>query len=261
MTTVQTMLGTCRAGFAPVAALLFFVCLAGGCAADKDARTPPQVLVAPYDSSQGEALWAVVPLANESGVSFANSDLVGDSLAIKINEARGVACLPLNRTIAAMRARGLTAVRSPADARMLANAMGVDALVIGSITSYDPYNPPKLGLALALFARENRPSDGVDPMKLQMAYTDQDPKVQTQFLDRPLATLSETWDGSNHEVQLAMQRYASGRHEPASALGWRGMLASMDLYVEFAANEAVSRLLEQERLRLAQPVEAKQASR
>ena len=97
-------------------------------------------------------------------------------------------------------------------------------------------------------------------MKLQMAYTDQDPRVQTQFLDRPIATLSEHFDGANHEVQLAIQRYASGRHEPASALGWRGMLASMDLYVEFAANEAVSRLLEQERIRLAQPAEA-QASR
>jgi len=261
MTTVQTMLGTCRASFALVAAFLLAIPLLVGCAADKDARIPPQILVAPYDSSQGEALWAVVPLANESGVSFANTDLVSDALASKINEARGVACLPLNRTIAAMRSRGITAVRSPADARLLANILGVDALVLGSITAYDPYNPPKLGLVLAVFAKENRPSDGVDPMKLQVAYTDQDPKVRTQYLDRPVATLSEHFDGANHEVQMAIQRYSAGRHEPASALGWRGMLASMDLYVEFAAHEAVSRLLEQERLRLAQPGEARQASR
>jgi len=261
MTTVQTMLGTCRAGFALVAASLLITLFSGGCATNRDTRVPPQVLVAPYDSSQGDALWAVVPLANESGVSFANTDLVADSLIAKINEARGVACLPLNRTIAAMRARGMTAVRSPGDARMLANALGVDALVIGSITAYDPYNPPKLGIALAVFARENRPSNGVDPMKLQMAYTDRDPGVQTQFLDRPIATMSEHFDGANHEVQMAIQRYSAGRHEPASALGWRGMLASMDLYVEFAAHEAVSRLLEQERLRLAQPGEARQASR
>lgn len=260
MTTVQTMLGTCRAGFALVAASLLILVL-GGCTPNRDTRVPPQVLVSPYDSSQGDALWAVVPLANESGVSFANTDLVADSLIAKINEVRGVACLPLNRTIAAMRARGMTAVRSPGDARMLANALGVDALVIGSITAYDPYNPPKLGVALAVFARENRPANGVDPMKLQMAYTDRDPGVQTQFLDRPIATMSEHFDGANHEVQMAIQRYSNGRHEPASALGWRGMLASMDLYVEFAAHEAVSRLLEQERLRLAQPVEAKQASR
>lgn len=260
MTTVQTMLGLCRAGSALVAAFLLCTLLAG-CAADKDARIPPQVLVAPYDSSQGEALWAVVPLANESGVSFANTDLVADSLISKINEARGVACLPLNRTIAAMRARGITAVRSPGEARALAAALGVDALVIGSVTAYDPYNPPKLGLALALFARENRPADGIDPMRLQVAYTDHNPQVQTQFLDRPIATMSEHLDGANHEVQLAIQRYASGRHEPASALGWRGMLASMDLYVEFAAHEAVSRLLEQERLRLAQPVDRSNAPR
>ena len=261
MTTVQTMLGTCRASLALDVALLLVTLLGAGCAADKDARVPPQVLVAPYDSSKGEALWAVVPLANESGVSFADTGLVADALVSKVDEARGIACLPLNRTIGAMRARGLTAIRSPADARMLMNALGVDALLVGSITAYDPYNPPKLGIVLAIFATENRPSDGVDPMKLQAAYTDQDPKVRTQFLDKPIATISEHFDGANHEVQLAIQRYASGRSEPASALGWRGMLASMDLYVEFAAHEAVSRLLEQERLRLAQPGEASQAPR
>ncbi len=259
MTTVQTMLGTCRASLALIAA--FALTIITGCTTDKNVRTPPQVLVAPYDSSQGEALWAVVPLANESGTSIANTDLVADALVAKITETRNVSCLPLNRTIAAMRARGLTAIRSPGDARMLANALGVDALVLGSITAYDPYNPPKLGLALALYARENRPANGVDPMKLQMAYTDLEPGTQTQFLDRPIATLSQHLDGANHEVQLAMERYAMGRHEAASALGWRGMLASMDLYVEFAAHEAVSRLLEQERLRLAQPVQAKKPSR
>lgn len=260
MTTVQTMLGTCRAGLALIAALWMIAGFLSGCSGN-DARVPPQVLVAPYDSSQGEALWAVVPLANESGVSFADTDLVADALVAKLDEARGIACLPLNRTIAAMRARGMTALRSPGDARMLANTLGVDALVIGSITAYDPYSPPKLGLTLAVFAKENRPSDGVDPMKLQTAYTDQDPKVRTQYLDRPIAAMSEHYDGANHEVQLALQRYAAGRHEPASALGWRGMLASMDLYVEFAAYQAVSRLLELERLRLAQPAEAQQASR
>jgi len=261
MTTVQTMLGTCRAGFALAAALLLIILFAPGCAADKDARVPPRVLVAPYDSSRGEALWAVAPLANDSGVSFAETGLVADAIVSKVNESRGVACLPLNRTIGAMRARGLTAIRSPGDARMLMNALGVDALLVGSITAYDPYNPPKLGLALAIFASENRAADAVDPMKLQAAYTDQDPQVRTQFLDKPIATISEHFDGSNHEVQLAIQRYAAGRTEAASALGWRGMLASMDLYVEFAAHEAVSRLLEQERLRLAQPGEASQATR
>lgn len=261
MTTVQTMLGLCRAGFALAAALTLALVFASGCAASTDERIPPQVLVAPYDSSQGEALWAVVPLANESGVSFANTELVADALVAKLDESRGIACLPLNRTFAAMRARGMTGVRSPADARMLANTLGVDAVVIGSVTAYDPYNPPKLGLVLAVFAKENRPSDGIDPMKLQIAYTDQDPKVRTQYPDKPIAAISEHLDGANHEVQMAIQRYAAGRHEPASALGWRGMLASMDLYVEFAAYQAVSRLLEQERLRLAQPVEAQNTSR
>lgn len=260
MTTVQTMLGTCRAG-AALALLIVLVAL-GGCASNKDARTPPQVHVAPYDTSQGEALWAVVPPANESGVSFADTNLVADALVAKLDEVRGIACLPLNRTIAAMRAKGINAVRSPAEARALANALGADALLVGSITAYDPYDPPKLGLALAVFARDVRGTRTIaDPMRLQAAYTDHDAPVRSQYADRPVASISEHFDGANHEVQLALQRYAAGRHEPASALGWRGMLASMSLYVEFAAHEAVGRLIEQERLRLAQPAAAQQAAR
>ncbi|MBX3401985.1 MAG: hypothetical protein KF699_01105 [Phycisphaeraceae bacterium] len=251
------MLGTCRAGFA----LALLVALLSGCATDKAARVPPQIHVAPYDTSQGEALWAVVPPANESGVSFADTHLVADALAAKLDEVRGIACLPLNRTIAAMRALGISMVRTPAEARALAGAMGVDAVVVGSITAYEPYDPPKLGLALAVFARDGRARVIADPMKLQTAYSDRDTPVRSQFADRPVAAISEHFDGANHEVQLALQRYAAGRHEPGSALGWRGMLASMSLYVEFAAHEAVGRLIEQERLRLAQPPAAQQAAR
>lgn len=257
MTTVQTMLGTCRAGVA----LALLAALVSGCAADKSARVPPQVHVAPYDTSRGEALWAVAPLANESGVSFADSPLVADALVAKLDEVRGIACLPLNRTIAAMRALGLPAVRTPAEARALANALGADALLVGSITAYEPYDPPKIGLTLAVFARDGRARVVADPMKLQSAYSDRDTPVGSQFADRPVAAVSEYFDGANHEVQLALQRYAAGRHEPGSALGWRGMLASMSLYVEFAAHEAVGRLIEQERLRLAQPSAAQQAAR
>lgn len=254
MTTVQTMLIRARrAGLIGLAALC-----AGGCASSRETPLePPEVLVAPYNAREGEVLWAVAPLANESGVSFADTGAVADALVSRIDEVRGIACLPLNRTIAAMRARGLGAIRSPSDARAVANTLGVDGLIVGSVTAYDPYSPPKLGLKLALFSRE---SDGgpmaFDPIRLQAAYTDQTPQRQSMYENRPVATLSEHLDGANHEVQMELRRYSVGRHDPDSALGWKRLLASMDLYTEFAAHVGVSRLLEQERLRLSRPSES-----
>lgn len=262
MTTVQTMLARTAATLTIVGAALFTM-TGGGCASgNRDRLDPPEVLVAPYDTSKGDVLWAVVPLGNESGVSYVDTLMVSDTLVNKIDEARGLACLPLNRTIAAMRSRNMNAVRSPAEARALANLLGVDGLIVGTVTSYDPYNPPKFGMKLALFSRE---ADGgvmsVDPMRLQMAYTDAIRTQRTRYDDKPIATLSEHLDGANHEVQMEAMRYAVGRHEPGSSLGWRRVLASMDLYTEFSAQIAVSRLLEQERLRLAQPVTSAEPTR
>jgi len=63
--------------------------------------------------------------------------------------------------------------------------------------------------------------------------------------------ISEFLDGKNHQVVMDVQAYATGRHDPNSALAWRRYLASMDLYSEFAAWHAVGRLIDHEWIRLA----------
>jgi hypothetical protein len=226
--------------------------LLAGCAS-KPELIAPEVLVAPYSHVQGDVLWAVAPLANESGVSFVDPNMVADQVVAKIDEVRGLSCLPLNRTLAAMRARGMRAINSPNDARVLAETLGVDGLIVGTITAYDPYDPPVIGIKLALFARNpGVETPQMDPMKLQCSYTEQDRIFAQQYLTRPVATVSEHFDGSNHGVQMDLKRYAQGRTKPDSALGWKSILQSMDLYTQFAAYAAVSRLIDQERLRLGQ---------
>lgn len=257
MTTVSTMLCSIPSGVRARTTLVALLSLAAllvstGCeSADK--LDAPQVIVSPYDSSQGEALWAVVPLVNESGVSEADSFMVSDKLVAAIDQSRGIACLPLNRTIAGLRAAGLNNLRTPQDARALAKVLGVDALVIGTITDYDPYNPPKLGMALMLFVndRDEYTLTNADPMKLRQAYSDRQVAVNNANTSRPAATVSEHLDASNHDVLLQVKQYALGRHDKSSAMGWRQILASMDRYTEFAAYTVVSRLVDQERIRVA----------
>ncbi len=259
MTTVQTMLPHALRRAAIALCLAAFAALSA--CAPKDTLSPPDVLVAPYHAVSGDVLWAVAPLVNESGVSFVDTGMIADQIIHSIDQVRGLACLPLNRTIAAMRARGMTSVASPQDARALATALGVDGLIVGVVAAYDPYDPPKLGLKLALFARNpGVESASLDPLRLQISYTEFDRKLATQYLTKPVATVSQHLDGSNHEVQMEVRRYATGRHEAETALGWKAIMASMDLYTQFSAFVAVSRLIDQERIRLAQPSQSSSAS-
>ena len=254
MTTVHTMLAFTAAprlrGISVMKtillALLAAATLSTGCAGKPDELTAPEMLVAPYDQAAGKKLWAIAPLRNESGVSTVDTFAISDALVARSAEVRGIACLPLNRTIAAMRAMGINAVRSPAEARSLARMLGADAVVVGSITAYDPYDPPKIGLTLGLYPAGGTGS-ALDSRTL--AASGSDPNVK-KFVDQPSAVASEYLDAANHEVLINLRRYATGRHQDQSALGWKRYTASMELYTDFAAYWSLYRLLQEEQLRI-----------
>jgi hypothetical protein len=247
MTTVQTML---RWSFALAAVLL------AGCAASHEpVLSAPHTLSVPYDTAKGEVLWAVVPLRNESGTTLVDTLEVSDKVVHAAAQVQGVRALPLNRTIATMRSLKMQDLATPADAKRLATEMGVDALLVGSITAWDPYDPPKLGLALALYARtgamDQRGPATIDTRTLQYQPTDYQYFPRSSFDSAPSSVVSEFLDGKNHQVLMDLKNYATGRHDPTAALAWRRYLASMDLYTEFGAWHAVGRLIDHEWIRLA----------
>lgn len=249
--------GPRRLSFTSLTLLLALALALPACAPrERSPLSPPDVLVAPYGAPD-DVLWAVAPLTNESGVSSVDTGVVADALVHAIDEVRGLSCLPLNRTLAAMRARNIRSVSSPAEARALAQALGADGLIVGTVTAYDPYDPPKLGLKLALFARApGARSAEADPLRLQLAYTESDRALAARYASAPVASVSRHLDAQSHDTLFELRRFATGRHDPDAALGWRSYTASMDLYTRFAAYAAVSRLIEQERLRVARPATA-----
>ena len=250
MTTAPIMLARGRS--LSGVALLSLLALCGCDSAPKDRPlAPPNVLVAPYDTSRGEVLWAVAPLRNESGTTQVDPLAMTDKVILAVEEVRGIRCLPLNRVIEAMRALEIPIVRSPEDARRLSAALGADGVIVGSVTAYDPYNPPKVGLALALFSRSVSPGSDrpLDTRALSSSPTD--PTSSGSWSgSRPDTVVSELLDGANHQVLMDVRAYAQGRHDDRSALGWEVYLASMDRYSQFAAHRAVDRLIQSEWLRL-----------
>ncbi|MFN0132548.1 MAG: hypothetical protein ACKVW3_08480 [Phycisphaerales bacterium] len=252
MTTAKTMLALI------VSALISI----GGCANRGPAPlVPPAALVAPYDTSRGPVLWAIAPLRNESGTTAADSLVITDKVVAAAAQIRGVSALPLNRTLAGMRTLGLSDLRSPADAKRLAAEIGADVIVVGSITAYDPYDPPKLGLALALYTRpgpaERLGQESLDTRKLTYQPTDYRYFPRSTSPDAPGSVVSEYFDGRNHQVLMDVRAYSKGRQDPeAGGMGWRRYIASMDLFCDFGSWQAVRRLLDHEWLRLARAPQA-----
>lgn len=251
MTSAQTMLAS-----AILAATLLLSSF--GCASTdrREVLYPPGVIVAPYDTSAGDLLWAVLPPVNESGTSYADPLGIGDEIVASVQGIRGVRCVPLNRAIDAIRALGLeNGIADSSDANRIAEYLGVDGVIASSVTAYDPYDPPTLGLALALYARPGQMARGtqavLDPKALSMAYTDFGRFDAVRFGGEPVSVVSEHLDARNHEVLMSVRNYAIGRSDPTSALQWRAYTASMDLYTQFATHHCVGRLIDEEWLRLA----------
>ncbi len=229
--------------------LVMVVLVTGGCLNRRGDLTPD------YPDRQ---LWAVVPLRNESGSLHADGLTVADHLAHQLEDAYRVDVLPVNRTIGAMEALELHRVATMEDAMQLRSAMQVDAIVIGSITAYDPYDPPKLGLLVELYVDPLRDMSSLDLRKLQRTPTDDlSLPSPARRSDQPVSTVSVYYDAADPHIRHLLERYGNRRGPDGSDRhAWRRYRMSMDLYTEFVCHEVSARLLRAEAMRLKPPPEA-----
>lgn len=230
----------CRRRFPPVCALAFagVVLMGEGCGGPT--LTEPATLTSPLESPQ---IWAVAPFLNESGVSEVRTDRVADLFMEQIQQVEGLDSIPVNRVIAAMRTMEIDAVRTPAQAHTLMRLLGTDGLIVGTVTAYDPYRPPKLGLAIQLYHTDGPLVDSqLDPHALTRASTDQ---ATTTFETSsfPSQAAAGVFDARHHDTLTDLQAYAAGRTTPDSAFGPDIYLASMELYTQFVSYRLIRDLL------------------
>jgi hypothetical protein len=76
---------------------------------------------------------------------------VAEAYAAELAEVPGYEVIPVAQVDTAIRAYGLR-MESEADARRLAQALDVDAVVVGLVTEFTPYYPPRLTLKVAWYA-------------------------------------------------------------------------------------------------------------
>ncbi|MFW6058753.1 MAG: hypothetical protein ACODAQ_01140 [Phycisphaeraceae bacterium] len=216
-------------------------------------RDRAEPLRAPYGERQ---VWAVAPLGNESGTRWVDGARIADHITQQLENADGLDTVAVNRVLAAMESLEMDAVTSPDDAAALRRTLDVDGLVVGTVTAYDPYDPPKLGLAVELYTGPRHPRIAApDVRELQQAATDESVQLPPLELDRPISLASGYFDAADADVRRRLKRYAGDRgREGVGEERWRLYRISMDLYTEFVSYEVSRRLLEAERQRLHPPI-------
>jgi hypothetical protein len=135
-------------------------------------------------------------------------------------------------------------VESPEQASVVCEQLGCDALVIPTITIYDPYNPPKLSASLALLPRTPGGSDAprVDARALvRQASPSQDQALPAHPPFVQVVGMYDAVDGSVHNAVLA---YAAGRYDPEQPLGPDDYLVDMDRYCGFVYHTLIGQLLD-----------------
>lgn len=217
----------------------------------------PQNLSAPYGDRQ---VWAVAPLRNESGSLHADGLKTADQLAQRLETVMGLDVLPVNRVLAAMQSLEMREIATTEDAIQLRGVLGTDGLVVGTITSYDPYDPPKLGLAIELYIDPFRESlQSTDVRKLVRAATDEMslPTHHPNRPSQPVSVVSGFYDAADPLVHKKLMSYAS-RHggdedDQVPKRDRRLYQIDMGLYTEFVTYLVSQQLLRVEEQRLAPP--------
>jgi hypothetical protein len=98
---------------------------------------------------------AVLPFYNQSAEPTVNGEDVAMAYYNELQVIPGFEVMPVGvakQMLAASHAATGSEPRSGVDFQRLAKLMGVDAVVVGSITEYSPYYPPRMGLSVDWYA-------------------------------------------------------------------------------------------------------------
>jgi hypothetical protein len=180
-------------------------------------------------SGPTQQVWAVAPVINLSGLREVDPLLQADLVYEQLQQIDGLTVVPVNRVVEVYAGLKIDAVKSPQQAQEVCELLNCDALVVPTVTAYDPYDPPKLGASLQLFTRSGGSNAGQN-----------DAAGSPGFLQAVAM-----FDAANGSVREAVLAYAAGRNDPQSPMGPREYLESMDRYCGFVYNALAADLLRQ----------------
>jgi len=191
--------------------------------------------------SRSHPLWAIAPALNLSGEQI-DPLLQADLLYQQLQTVDNVTVIPVNRVVAVYEALRIDKVETEQQAMIVCQQLGCDGLIVPTVTAYDPYNPPKFGVALQLLGNAGMVGQPhIDARELVRQAAPQGTEVlppHPQFVQ-----VVGMYDAANGSVHGAVLSYAAGRNDPIGPLGAKEYFVNMDRYCGFAYHELIVDLL------------------
>lgn len=185
---------------------------------------------------------AVAPAINLSGSADFDSNRFADLMASELSYGTGISVIPVSRVLTMLSARGLSGVESPSQALELANLLGANAILVFSVTEYDPYDPPSIGITAQLFGKRPGQGGGLDPIALsRSASATEDSRRGAS--KRVLAQTQRVFDASHDAIVRDIQRFAAQRDADDSPYGWKKYVVSQQAYVRYCCYATIRDLL------------------
>ena len=130
--------------------LFLFLATSAGCQLIPDVAHQPVV----HNPFPQLSRVAIAPFFNLTDDETVDGRQFALAYFAELQDIPGFEVVPLSVVEEAMRNQQtlLDGAFGPAEARKLANALGVDAVVIGAITDFSPYYPPRCGLRVEWYA-------------------------------------------------------------------------------------------------------------
>jgi hypothetical protein len=165
-----------------------------------------------------------------------------------LQQVEGLTVIPVNRVLAAMSELKMLRITGPEDALTVADKLAVDSVIVGSITQYDPYPPPKVGMAVQEYVRASRksveePDKYINPGQLARAGKNLDIPFSPEL--RPRVGVTRIIDADNKEVVKRIKEYAESRTGEQRPSSWKSYTTQRN-YLRFVAHEIIGELLASE---------------
>ena len=94
---------------------------------------------------------AILPFYNQSADPHVHQDEIALAYYNELQQIPGFEVMPVGTAKAMLQAYRADP-HSPEDFQKLAQLLGVDAVIVGAVTDYSPYYPPRMGLAVNWYA-------------------------------------------------------------------------------------------------------------